>query len=215
LNKYDRQSTGFDWSTWFLWVFACTAGTVVGGLTSVALEVYVLKDMLEVAAAAISWAVFGAIVGMMQWLLLRLRTDRAGWWVLISALGLALCSPIRPFVLLSANPLDWVDFFITFGLVGSVTVGAIIGTVIGATQWLVLRKWLHRAGWWVLASVVGLAVCAAVFDIVGLSVFVTVGYFFGTITSVALVGGLVGVIFGAITGTVMVWLLQQPVATGA
>jgi ABC-type enterochelin transport system permease subunit len=69
-----------------------------------------------------------------------------------------------------------------YGLVN----GALVGTLIGAMQWLILRWQVSRAGWWVLASALGSAV----------------GFAPGQVA-----GQLVGV---AVTGIALVWLLRQP-----
>ena len=42
--------------------------------------------------------------------------------------------------------------------------GALTGLVIGTLQWLVLRHWFSGAGWWVLATAVGVAVVHAIGD---------------------------------------------------
>ena len=56
-------------------------------------------------------------------------------------------------------------------------------------QWLVLRRQMPRAGWWVLASTVGWVVGMPLGDINGPP-------------------GL-GAAYGVITGTTLVWLLRQ------
>ena len=65
------------------------------------------------------------------------------------------------------------------------------GTVLGVLQWLVLRRQVARAGRWVLAS--------------------TVGWIVGG--PLAGIGGWVvlGAVYGAITGPVLVRLLRKPV----
>ena len=72
------------------------------------------------------------------------------------------------------------------GLLGGVS---LYGLVAGGLQWLVLRDQVARAGWWVLASSVGWLVALPVGDMTG-----PPGW----------------AVYGAITGTVLVWLLRQP-----
>ena len=36
------------------------------------------------------WATFGVVLGVMQWLVLRTRVHRAGWWILASVAALVL-----------------------------------------------------------------------------------------------------------------------------
>lgn len=68
-------------------------------------------------------------------------------------------------------------------------VGAgLYGTLAGVMQWLVLRRKVSQAGWWVLACTVGWVVAFPLGDL----------------------GGPPGwAAYGAITGTVLVWLLRQ------
>jgi len=33
--------------------------------------------------------------------------------------------------------------------------GTVVGSGVGPAQWLILRRWLKGAGWWILAIVVG------------------------------------------------------------
>jgi len=75
----------------------------------------------------------------------------------------------------------------------------ILGSAMGLPQWLVLRQHLSKAGWWVLASALGM-----------------VGYLVGvanpasTLTEIILRVVIVGALSGAITGIALVWLLRQP-----
>jgi hypothetical protein len=71
------------------------------------------------------------------------------------------------------------------GLIAGV---GLYGTLAGVLQWLVLQREVTRAGWWVLASTVGWVVSIPVGDITG-----PPGWAF----------------YGAITGTLLVWLLRQ------
>ena len=72
--------------------------------------------------------------------------------------------------------------------VGLIAGVALYGTVAGLMQWLVLRRQVARAGWWVLACTLGWVVAVPVGDL----------------------GGPPGwAVYGAITGAVLVWLLRQ------
>ena len=88
--------------------------------------------------------------------------------------------------------------------VGFAIGGAIAGAVVGLAQWLVLRRQVSQAGWWVLASSLSLAVLFVVSDALGGN----------DVTSGRAVVAFVvaGVLAGAITGSALVRLLRQPVA---
>lgn len=83
---------------------------------------------------------FGAAIGAAQWVILRSLFRQAGWWIVGSTVGWALGQ-----VLITAVfPVQ--DMFLQ---------GAVLGGTLGLAQWLVLRRWVHRAGWWIIVSAVG------------------------------------------------------------
>ena len=80
--------------------------------------------------------------------------------------------------------------------------GVWLGLRFGIAQWLVLRRHVPGAGWWVLASIVGVAVSVAVISTVTAGVEEAGGIAGG--------GAVGGAVYGALTGGVLVWLLRQP-----
>lgn len=88
----------------------------------------------------------GLLTGVLQYGLLRRYLLRMGWWVLATTGGWLLGA------LLTMIPgwLDWTDAFFDIDLVFIV-----MGLSIGVGQWLLLRRRLSRAGWWIGANVVG------------------------------------------------------------
>jgi hypothetical protein len=127
-------------------------------------------------------AVAGASIGIAQWLVLRRQVSRSGWWVLLSSLGFAV---------------GWLVDVETTGVVGDASTGVMVGASVGIAQWLVLRRQVSQAGWWVLASSVGFTVT---FAVLAAGVLPGVGITFGVFAA-----------YGAVTGAVLVWLLRQPV----
>lgn len=86
-----------------------------------------------------------------------------------------------------------------------------VGALVGAAQWMLLRKHLSRARWWLLANAIGWAL--ALF--VGTLLATVVGSALGQSGNVVLllillviVGGIVGVIAGGVTGYVLMRLLK-------
>ncbi len=87
--------------------------------------------------------------------------------------------------------------------------GAIIGALVGISQWLALRHWLPRAWWWIIASIVGWTVgsvaCWLIYGLLGGPFCQTWGCldqgvgpnYYLAMTSGWIVGGIVA---GAITG---------------
>ena len=78
------------------------------------------------------------------------------WWMLASsaggAVGVFVAVVVFVFVIFSAA-LDVVG-----GTLLSAVLGAVLGASLGIAQWLVLRRQVSRAGWWVLANTVAFAV---------------------------------------------------------
>lgn len=120
----------------------------------------------------------GAITGLVQWLILRHRVSRAGWWVPASAIGLATA-----FVSIYSTPLFVIRAMSNHLLF--VTAWAILGAISGVFQWLVLRSQLRRSGWWILTSVLVCIVAGELWTwipwMVGLLGWVVVGIITGIV----------------------------------
>ena len=184
------------WGFLLGWVLACTVGWFVGFIISFVLGSIIVEGTYggefsvlgSILSGLIGGAAAGAVVGILQWLVLRRRVSRAGWWVLASCAGLAVA---------------WGSGYTYGGLFVAVALG---GAVAGILQWLVLRRQVSQAGWWVLASTVGWGLCTAV---AWAGIRLLDNYETLTPTLLLLVGG--GVVLGAVTGVALVWLLRQSV----
>ena len=93
----------------------------------------------------------GLAGGFMQWLVLRRQIAGAGWWVLASTLGFAIAvvAPMTYPVLSLADSLDGNS------MAAPILFGVVFGVAGGILPWLVLRRQVARAGWWVLAHLLG------------------------------------------------------------
>ena len=121
--------------------------------------------------------IIGAVVGVLA--------VGLGWGVSVVGRLVGGAAGVRP---------DWsADPGGDVGWVAGVAAG---GTVLGVLQWLVLRRQVARAGWWVLASTVGWIV----------------GGLVSGITDTAAGWAVLGAVYGAITGSVLVWLLRHRAA---
>ncbi len=89
--------------------------------------------------------VVSLLTGVMQYGLLRRYLPRMGWWVLATTGGWLL-GMLLIFGWLSFWAYDSRDMDLGF---------IVLGLSIGVGQWLLLRRRLLRAGWWIVASVVG------------------------------------------------------------
>ena len=190
-DNTERAQVG--WVFWLGWASANTVGLAAGFAVAFALTVAVRNNVGEV----VLFAVIGASLGIAQWLVLGGLVARAGWWVLASTVGRVVGLAVGAAV-------------VEVG--GEALSSALVGASVGIAQWLVLRRQVSRAGWWVLASTVGLVVGTAVsfgatdpllearavaLAAVGLAIVVR--------------GAVGGAVFGALTGGVLVWLFRQPI----
>jgi len=165
-----QESLGIGWGFWLLWVLASTVGWLFGFFVGSVGGYAVMEILPSYALVAWGGVAEGAGVGIFQWLVLRRRVSRAGWWVLASILGLAGGAVVgtTAVALAGGDPTTW-------GVVGGWVVG---GAMAGLMQWFVLRRQVSRAGCWVLASTVGWAVS---------TVSMAYGVGLGAVTGLALV----------------------------
>lgn len=149
-----HQTPSFDSVLWLKWMLLSTVGWVMGWALT--------------GEAAIT---IGAVVGIMQWMVLRTLFRQAGWWILASSVGWAA---------------GYAMISILFPSESIVLPGAVIGATMGAMQWLVLRRWVYRAAWWIVIS----------------SLSWTIGPILGA--------PFVGAVVGAVTGFALELLLRHP-----
>jgi hypothetical protein len=143
------------------------------------------------AVVAVIEAVIGGIQGTLQWLVLRQRVSQAGWWVLAGAVGYATGWVLSPSKVLLRDPI-WAMWLMD---------AAVTGAAIGAAQWLVLRRQVPRAGWWIPVNAAGWIVGVIVSALVLLSGSQSLSM---SILAFAVGGALVG----GITGIALAWLLR-------
>jgi hypothetical protein len=116
------------------------------------------KALFVLALAA--WA---AVIAALQWLVARRQGVKIGWWLLASAAsaaGMWLLEIALTALVLSLSPGGYqvtVEDLRTPSLrYLAVTLPLFaLPIIVGAGQWLVLRRHISRAGWWVLACAVG------------------------------------------------------------
>jgi hypothetical protein len=202
----DRGEVG--WGFGLLWGLLSSIGNVVGLILAfLVLGIFAMASGDTPPQAADSLPTLGLIpsalivslipaaaglaLGAAQWLMLRKQISGAGWWVAVTALGFAL--PIIMGIVLDTSPVnlglsDMSD--VAFGAV----VGFSLGITVGVAQWLMLRRQMAQAGWWVPASTLGFCGMAA-------------GIGFESSHPGASFLGLIA--YGGITGLVMVWLLRR------
>jgi hypothetical protein len=125
-------------------------------------------------------------LGFLQWLILRERFANVAAWK--SATGIGGVSGFIGFILVSS---EWI---------GATVAAALGGALVGALQWLVLRRCVAHSGWWVLVSSIGWIVAAWMYLFV-----MNAG-----VGGLPIGGAFSGFACGAITGAGLVWLLRRP-----
>jgi hypothetical protein len=88
----------------------------------------------------------GILMGVMQYGLLRRYLPRMGWWVLVTTGGW-LFGGLLIVIFSRLNRMDG-PFYLDLQLF-------LMGLAIGVGQWLLLRRRLLHAGWWIGANIVG------------------------------------------------------------
>lgn len=159
-------------SLFFMWILANSFGLGLGWLMGWWLSFRVQGSLASVTIGAVT----GLMLGLFQWLLLRLHGERTPWWVPVTV------GTWGTGFLVGAYAASYL------GLTGAwfgVFTGACIGLLVGAGQWLVMRKSSARSFLWIPTSTFGLA-AAFMFYTSGLSGWgLFYGLLYGFVTSAA------------------------------
>jgi hypothetical protein len=170
----------WDGKLWSLWVLANALGEFVGLGTAALLGVFLVMIVegwldtsapLIIAVGMVSLGTFeGAVVGGAQWLVLRQRLSEiaARTWTGATALGafIAWTLGMVPSSLIefggNNGNASGPDFspVIYYGLASAL--GAVLGVVLAVPQWVVLRRHVTHAGWWLPANSVAWAIAMPV-----------------------------------------------------
>ncbi len=177
------------------------------------------QTMVVPAAALVVLAgtfIEGTVVGTAQWLVLRRPLKSIKWrvWVLATAIGafVAWTLGMIPSTFIftgadtgGASSAQMSDLMVyTLAAV----MGFVLGSILGVPQWLVLRRHLPKAGWWVLAN--ALAWMVGMVVVFGGINFIPSGGSTITIPLMLLLFLFVaGAAVGAVHGLVLIWLLHM------
>lgn len=196
--KIEQTTAGLEF--WLRWWLASGLGFFVGGMLAIPIG-FGLGEMVQqaigdLAGYSVGGALFGLCwaggLGLAQAAVLASRIERAWRWAVASILGGVIGWTLFFTLLGSAGGFDRIPESVA-GLVA----GTSLGLALGLSQWLILRRCVSRAGWWVLASVVGLALC------------MFVAFLMGGEGRELIALSLSGLLAGPLTGLALVWLLRQ------
>lgn len=137
----------------------------------------------------VSGGMAGALAGLYQWALLRKRLSGLGGWIPVTVACWAAGNAIA-YGLTKAQDSETLTEWLIF-LLATIAGGAILG----AGQWLLLRRNLKRALWWIPASALAWALAAPLSKLM---------------PSLSFPPGLIG---GVVMGGVLVWLMRATSGT--
>lgn len=171
-----RLNRGFG--VWAVWVLA---HAVVSTLTIMA--AVLLGPPLDNLSGTLSFAVpvFSVLVTIAQWLVLVYHLPIGWGWLAASLVGWAAGS-LMAYACNRALSLGW------YSLNAPLSALLVVGFVVGAAQWVVLRRHSRRAIFWIPASAAGWALLGFTFQAGGTTLGATV---------------LIGAIPAAMTGVVL------------
>ena len=191
----NTENSNSDRGLWLAWFLASLIGYGLGMLLGASVA-YGLFDRatFDGTMGITLGIVMGTIGGFAQWVVLQERIAGAGWWILASALGFATVFSMGGTVRPNENPaMIGIRMAIAFGLVA------------GVPQWIILRQKVTRAGWWVLANMLGLLVAEMGFPL-SIAISAATGNDNLSMLVVALV---FAAGYGAVTASALVLLLSQ------
>jgi len=128
---------------------------IIGGTIMVQGTEHITEDYLF---GYVFVPIFGLVLGLFQYLLLKRKLAKMGWWIVATAAGWGLGW------LALAWLFGWIDD--AFGYTSGwylLAFGSVLGFFLGLAQWFVLRKQVRQAGWWILANMLGLGLTAMFF----------------------------------------------------
>jgi hypothetical protein len=194
LDLDERKIARNEFGLWLGWTLATGFGMLLGLLTFVP-----FLDLLDAGLARVViplWA--GFLVGTFQWLVLRGFLTRSVDWILNGGAGWAIGFGMGLIVIQALRDYAW----------GALAGYILFGIIIAVFQWPVLRREIPHVIPWILASVIGWASGAYLSQVV-LNLFFT-GNAIAPALSTAIIAGTTGLVAGAITGVVLVYIARQP-----
>lgn len=220
-SAWDSAIVWFAWSiatiaAWSIgWAFGIPFGEAVqkayvspvpgavGGLLA--------QNIARVLFGAIFGIAVGTLSGVVQWVVLRQHISRAWLWIPFTivgmTIGMAFGWPLRWIILwelysyTAGGPIYEVVHGNTGMLIGWAIAASVGGITTGVLQWLLLRRF-RRSFWWIIASIVGMALAVAVGWAIERTMLGDVGS--------AISGASAGVFYSAITGFALVPILRRP-----
>ena len=127
------------WSFFIQWTAASFLGITAGEILFSWLEGKLLAPFLS-----------AVVIGLMQWLVLRKRIKRSGWWVIVTTVGFFFPLIYYYWVGQLSDGIGEAGFI--FLILILILIPILILTIAGLLQWLILRGKVYQAGWWIVIT---------------------------------------------------------------
>lgn len=165
---------------------------------------------IQARNVGVSGLIFGGVVGVAQWLVLR-RTIRAGWWAPATYAGWGLSGVLSGFnaggslstIGPDAGPLPPL-LYIPVAL-------PLVVFLLGSAQWLVLRREFVGAAWWLLANVGGVIAALIVGFVVAKSLPWLAPTDYPSAQALGVVGAVAGPVYGLLTWAFLAELRRREI----
>ena len=197
------QPTPFPWEFFRSWVLASTIGWGVSyfGLWAVIMiAANFVKGLGDGFLFLASLPTIVAVVGVLQWLVIRRQISGAGRWVLAAIAGSVCWVLVFQYSRTAVPDAMQQSSIVRLGVILLYVAGP--GAAIGILQWLfVLRRNIQHAHWWIGISSLGWAVAPLewIWD-----------FHYGPgVAPVVIRRALLGALFGAVTGVCLILLLRH------
>jgi hypothetical protein len=192
------------WGFWLKWIVAGSIGWTASFILSISAIGAVVQalwgdpdtilaegTLAFHTALTLLFTLSGLGYGIAQWLVLRRLISGSKWWPLATGIGFMLAAALFGVIALAG---------VQNIMVNEVIHNVVAGAGAGAAQWLILRRQMYAADWWVLVNIAGFLLAGAVIN----RMVVAAG-------GNEAIGGILGVTaMTMLTGAVLVWLLRQP-----
>jgi len=183
---------------WLRWVIAST-GAILLGFGILYASVFLAKAAVpgtneDRLVGVLMFPVLATVLGALQWLVIRTRIPKAGWWVLLTVVGMLAAMALAPGVLQvisHAMGRQWSGESMPEVL----PLYGFIGFMLALAQLPVLWPHLSRAAFWPLTGIVG---------------WVVLGLLMGKSIDIPWDILTLGSVPAAFSGLGLIWLIRKP-----
>ena len=213
----------WNWRLWGQWILANAISEMLGLGAAFLIGIFLLVQaepalgavaptILGVLAAT---AIEGSLVGTAQWLVLRRPLPKLHWYVWVGATalgaGIAWTLGMLPSTVLFAGPESTtaapgpMSDLVIYALAAALGLAA--GATLSIPQGWVLRQYVPKASWWVLANALAWMLGMVVIFL-GTSFIPAGGITWPIAVLLMLFVAMAGALVGAIHGLFLIWLLR-------